>query len=143
MTIEEMLAAYPDARIRATKARLARFWAGEDLGRPAVIVNRAGPKYNQQYDLETMMHNALQCLLPEAFLPGDNVPGFWSDLGPLVLASGFGGRIREEETPPWIDPVFYEPEGVDAAAGAAAGRWAGRANASAAPGSSRSAAKER
>jgi uroporphyrinogen-III decarboxylase len=69
--------------------------------------------YAQQFDLETMMTNALECLTAEAFLPGDNVPGFWSDLGPVVLASAFGGKLRfEENGPPWIDPIVFAPEQV-------------------------------
>ena len=42
MSTEEMLAAYPAERVRATKTRLLRFWEGNDLGRPPVVVNRAG-----------------------------------------------------------------------------------------------------
>jgi hypothetical protein len=79
-----------------------------------VTVNRNTPPFTQQPDVEVMMSNALECLTAEAFLPGDNVPGFWPDLGPLVLASAFGGRVRLEETPPWIDPVVFEPSDVAA-----------------------------
>ena len=104
----ELLQHYPQQRIEETQARLTAFWHGAHLGRPVVSVTCDAPQYIQQYDVEAMMSNALECLAREAFLPGDNVPGFWPDLGPLVLASAFGGRIRFEETPPWIDPVVYD-----------------------------------
>lgn len=113
MNTTERLKNYPTERIQKTKQTLRAFWNGADLGRPVIVTLRDNLVYTQQFDLETMMNNALDCLSGEAFLPGDNVPGFFSDLGPVALASAFGGKLRFEEAgPPWIDPVIYKAEDV-------------------------------
>lgn len=95
--------------LAAREARLRRFWAGEDLGRPPVsFVPTQFPTRHQFGDEEALLENGARFMERAFQLPGDAVPTFCPAKSTISLASAFGGKLVPENngTHLWIEPVL-------------------------------------
>lgn len=90
------------------KERLKKFWTGEDLGRPPISFIPYNMTPRQKFDKEEQFKLVAPYFLRIMELPGDTIPVFWPDMGPVTLSSVFGGEIIHEAggKNTWIKPRF-------------------------------------
>jgi hypothetical protein len=99
---------FPPETLAARTATIDRFWHGEDIGRPVIRPVSWENRYTQIPDMETAVGKFLATLEIESQRGWDTVPAFACSLGPVGLASAFGGKVifsNNPDIPPWIEPL--------------------------------------
>ncbi len=110
----------------AVRARLGAWWAGEDIGRPALLITAPREKLLETVpempkpegvlcrrystiSLEDRVYvSARQCVATHYL--GEAVPCVAPDLGPNCLALYLGSTAVEGQTTVWFEPCIDEPE---------------------------------
>lgn len=107
------------------RERLARWWWGEDIGRPALIITAPRAKPVEQlpelpepaelvneyatHHMQHRIHKALLNLNATSF-HAEAAPFVHISLGPNTLAAYLGSRIEERPDTTWFHPCIDEPE---------------------------------
>lgn len=103
---------FPPEVLAQRKALMDRYWAGENIGRP-MIRPCSSHRYRQVPQAPRAAQEFAAAMAVESQAGWDVVPAFACDLGPVSLASAFGGEILYSDVaPPWIKPVVRQAEDV-------------------------------
>lgn len=101
--------------IEKRKKRLLSFWQGNYLGRAPLTFIPGDCSPRQIFDdVQLQLKRAETYFKKMLTFPGDGVPIFWPDMGPVTLASVFGGEVVRESDGHnlWIKPLGNDIEEV-------------------------------